>query len=204
MPKLIVALDNEDAFDLAEDISEELPDVWFKIGPQLLCDPNWNDIMRWGLPDFNIFLDIKLIDTKDTVTEAVKRFADAGISAVSTIGHRVTETAVTAAINTPLKIWQLLRLSDNDEDNPSPICAFADGVICPANCLRYAERYKGRDIIVPGVRFTEESANNHLSIITPTALSQMSFVTHAVVGRPIYNSDDPLTTVKKFHTALGN
>lgn len=198
MTQLIVALDGPEPYELACKLID-IGVSWFKIGPQMMCNYDWVEFTTYNKYFPNIFLDLKLADTKFTVTESVKHFTDAGIAAVSTFTPSATLAAIEAAQG-KLKVWQVVTLSDDSTQPSSGRCLNANGVICPGN---YAHIYSqlGIDIVVPGVRFNNTDRSGH--VITTDVLScKDRGVTHAVVGRPIYNSPDPIAEAQKFLKAL--
>lgn len=146
-----------------------------------------------------MFLDLKLADTADTVREAVRRFADAGIAVVSTFTRRATEVAVRAAEGTPLRIWTMGQLTDWEGLPPMPLCG-AQGVIGPLDFIR---RYPDHriDRIVPGVRLSEDSGNGHRHVSTPQECAAAG-ATHIVVGRPIWQADDPVAAYRQYAAAF--
>ena len=204
MTELIVALDGPAPFTLACKLySEDVP-CWFKIGPQAMAHSDWQNLMRipylWGR---FVFLDLKLYDTADTVRECVKRFTDAGIIAISTWTNTVTEVALEAAGCTPLRIWQLLVLSDDaDPKLAVPYCVNAHGLICPPTLLLNGCRdAKPADLVVPGVRFLVDDPNGHAATAMPSAVRAYGG-THAIVGRPIWQAKDPISAARAYLEVL--
>lgn len=164
---------------------------------------DWAQLSHVGSDQgIKIFLDLKLADIADTVREAVKRFADAGIAAVSTYTEKATEAAAEAACGTGLKVWQVIRLTDGSDDLRGVRQLAADGVICPASMSSiYAGA--GISIVVPGVRFFYRTDEGHVCTAHPAALARIG-ATHAVVGRPIWQAADPVAAAREFIAALGS
>ena len=174
---------------------------WFKIGPQAMVSGNWHNIITSARsPGIKIFVDLKLADTPDTVCEAVKRFADAGVAAVSTFTRLATIAAIEASAGTDLRVWQVLRLTDDDELGGTILSRVVHGVICPGK-LAPAYLDYGIDIVVPGIRFTNDVNHGHRHITYPSTCQHLG-VTHAIVGRPIWQASDPIAAARRYIEAL--
>jgi orotidine-5'-phosphate decarboxylase len=202
MTELIVALDGPDPRALQYRLHEHAGVTWFKIGPQAMVHTDWPNLMRHGR-NVKTFLDLKLADTIDTVTEAVKRFADAGIAAISTFTIDATAFAVSAAHGSDLRIWQVLRLTDDailPINRLAPRTFSAHGVICPPSAASIFEGC-GIDVVTPGVRLGGERHNCHLEAQSPSFVSAAG-ATHAVVGRPIWQAANPIAAAKAYQSAL--
>lgn len=197
MTELIVALDGPNPLLLAHRLHAEAGVRWFKIGPQALCSGQVSDLIRLPRSD-KIFLDLKLADTEDTCREAVRRFAQAGVAAVSVFTERAARAAVDGASGTDLKVWRVTRLTDEPGPDEAQFCA--DGVICRLGDLpRFA--YSSGARVVPGIRFVGQDHAGHLFSASPKEAAMMG-ATHIVVGRPIWQSPDPVAAAKMFAAAL--
>jgi orotidine-5'-phosphate decarboxylase len=204
MTDLVVALDGpEDQYALACSLIEAGV-RWLKIGPLMMCSVSWRYFTSAAAtPGANIFLDIKLAGTAHTVREAVKRFAGAGIAAVSTSGLPATMGAIEAA-DGRIRIWQWLWPSDQDpptRPDERPIRPVGvHGVIVPGYMAR--DFWESMDVVVPGVRWGGVAGSDgHYRPINPRECREVG-ATHAVVGRPIYLSDDPVSAAKRFMDVL--
>lgn len=200
MAELIVALDAPDPFNLYFRLFDAGLQ-WFKIGPQMLTCGQFDNIIHNTYPGgpAKFFLDLKLADTADTCREAAKRFADAGVAAVSTFTDRATESAMRGAEGSPLRVWRVLRLTDGDDPMPrSP--QIGDGVICSVADLHAEITMSDIDKVCPGIRF-REAANNHRQPKTPSAAAAAG-ATHIVVGRPIWQVADPVAAAREYLSAV--
>ena len=200
MTELIVALDGPDPWKTFWFLRDEI--LWYKLGPQAIVSYNFTRLIQES-ERVKIFLDLKLVDTKHTVREAVRRFAYAGIAAVSTSGLDATKAALEGAEGTPIKVWQWLWPTDRDpptEHDPKPTVPYGlHGVICPWYAARGAY---GGDVIVPGVRMSYASPHDGHCGVGAASTMPENGVTHAVVGRPIWQAADPVAAAREFMEAL--
>lgn len=198
MTELIVALDGPRPYLLARQLAAEAGVRLVKIGPQALLDQNWQDILK--IADLSLFLDLKLADTADTCREAAKRFADAGVAAISTFTDRATEAAIRGAEGSPLRVWRILRLTDGNDPVPRQL-RIGDGIICSVGDL-HAEVTMSSDIdkVCPGIRLAE-CADNHRQPATPQDAIAAG-ATHIVVGRPIWQAAEPVAAALWFKNTL--
>lgn len=140
MTELIVALDGPNPRSLAHMLHVEAGVRWFKLGPQILSSSQFHELLYLPRSD-KIFFDLKLVDTADTCLETAKRFADAGVAAVSTFSNRATEAVMRGAEGSSLKVWRVVRLTDSpgiagvELMNRQGTLVLGHGVICPVQDL---------------------------------------------------------------------
>ena len=169
MTELIVALDGPAPLGLVTELYS-VGVRWIKIGPQAMTDTNWHSLLlRPGgriRDPMKVFLDLKIADTRATVYEAVKRFSEAGIAAISTFTDAATEAAVEAARGSDLRVWRVVRLTDDDSiveylKIVDRINGPAHGLIMPpwiAEWLEWRGAYVNhKAVICPAVRLTENA-----------------------------------------------
>lgn len=196
MTELIVALDGPGAYDLMQKLREEAGVKWFKIGPQAITYYYWAKLI-WQHDECRLFLDLKLADTRDTVTETIKRLANVGIDAVSTFTDEATRAALDAG--TGVYVWQIINLTDSVKLPPER--KITNGAICPGHFIEACKKEGYVDIVVPGVRFADEEPNGHMRTVNPVRCRELG-ATHVVVGRPIWNSPDPVLAARRYAEAL--
>lgn len=205
MTELIVALDAPGTYpsvrDLAYALKDEAGISWIKIGPQSLAQC-FLPMSKTVTARFKIFLDLKLADTQRTVVEATKLFAEAGITALSTFTDEATEAATRAAEGSSLRVWRVYELTDSTKD-AQWVGFVGNGIIAPAASIQFSKKKKYLDYISPGCRLADNynDGHNESSIYNP-AFAKKVGVTHAVVGRPIYNAPDPVVTARAYLEAL--
>jgi orotidine-5'-phosphate decarboxylase len=211
MTELIVALDGPAPRRLRYQLYEEGGVNWFKIGPQAMARKEWPSLIYHG-GNIKTFLDLKLCDTRATVREAVKRFAAAGVAAVSTFTDEATQEAVRAAENSTLKVWQVIELTDAAEERSTVVRGLfsrkartngAAGVVCSGSAVSgiIAHDGFGMDIVVPGIRMDIGSGGGHRETWGP-GFAREAGATYIVVGRPIWQAADPVAAAKEFMDAL--
>jgi orotidine-5'-phosphate decarboxylase len=230
MTELIVALDGIDPDYLMSELYLHAGVRWFKIGPQAMTSIDWYFLVNRHCharahftPEPKIFLDLKLADTRDTVTEAIKRFAQAGVNAVSTFTRHATEAAWRAAEGTELQVWEVVALTDElilnsiheswAEARDRILDQFSfryprpHGIVCPGFFAESAlKRFpaaasKKMNVIVPGARLSPDGAGGHFHSADVSTLPLMG-ATYAVVGRPIWSSSDPVARAIAYKAAL--
>ncbi len=205
MTELIVALDGTNPYNLACNLIEAGVS-WFKVGPQLMVDPDWLDFTECakGFPDHvKVFLDVKLADTGETCYKAAIKFAETGIAAVSTYTETATEAALEGAIGSELRVWQVYELTDQPREGNHPR-QLGHGLICGGNRALWlsGEEFKTPlNLIVPGVRL-DDNDNFHRHRDQSSVSFAKEYADYIVVGRPIYQAQDPVAEAKKFLEAL--
>ena len=165
-----------------------------------------------------IFLDMKLFDISATVESAVRGLAQYDIDFLTVHGDpHVVRAAKEGASKSNMKILAVTILTslDRDDLDASLIksgdiqhlvieraeCAFeagADGVIASpqdARCIRALPNAKGKLLVTPGVRPTGVSIGDQKRIATP-AEAIKNGADHIVVGRPIWQSNNPRRATK--------
>ncbi|MEL6452305.1 MAG: orotidine-5'-phosphate decarboxylase [Pseudomonadota bacterium] len=160
-----------------------------------------------------IFLDMKLFDIGATVEAAVRGIAQFDLDFLTVHGDpHVVRAAKEGAAGTNLQILGVTILTSLDradldacliKDGDVPaivrdraagaLAAGADGVIASpheAAAIRALPEATGRLIVTPGVRPAGAALGDQKRVATP-ANAIASGVDHIVVGRPIWQNDDP-------------
>jgi orotidine-5'-phosphate decarboxylase len=160
-----------------------------------------------------IFLDMKFFDIGATVENAVRGTAQFDIDFLTVHGDPyVVEAAKQGASGSDMKILAVTILTSLDrgdldgalikaghiadlvqERAGNALRAGADGVICSpqeAALVRALPEAKGKLIVTPGVRPTGAALGDQKRVATP-AQAIKDGVDHIVVGRPIWQSDNP-------------
>ena len=160
-----------------------------------------------------IFLDLKLFDIGATIEAAVKGIAQYDLDFLTVHGDpQVVRGAAEGKAGTNLKILAVTILTSLDRDDlnanlirPGDIHeitleralraleAGADGVIASpqeAARIRALPQAAGKLIVTPGIRPAGAAAGDQKRIATP-AQAVTDGVDHIVVGRPIWQAQDP-------------
>ena len=160
-----------------------------------------------------IFLDMKLFDISATVEAAVRGFTQFDIDFLTVHGDpHVVRAAKAGAAGSDMKILAVTILTSLDradldaslirEGTISDLVvdraarafeAGADGIIASpqeAAAIRALPESQGRLIVTPGVRPTGAAPGDQKRTATPASAMQDG-ADHIVVGRPIWQADDP-------------
>jgi orotidine-5'-phosphate decarboxylase len=213
--RLIMAMDLPNALaglDLAQRLGESVG--FYKIGLGMLTGGGLalaNELKQDH--GKRIFLDMKLFDISATVEAAVRGLAQFELDLLTVHGDpHVVRAAKEGASKSDMKILAVTVLTSLDREDLDGAClkegavedlvveravrafeAGADGVIASpqeAASIRALPEAASKLLVTPGVRPEGSALGDQKRVATPkTALS--AGADHIVVGRPIWNSDDP-------------
>ncbi len=213
--RLIVALDVPNALaglQLAERIGDAVS--FYKIGLGMLTGGGLalaNELKQEH--GKRIFLDMKLFDISATVEAAVRGLAQYDLDFLTVHGDpQVVAAAKQGAAGTSLNILAVTILTSNDRTDldanlivPGDMAeivatraarafeAGADGVIASpheAAMLRALPEAAGKLIVTPGVRPAGAAPGDQKRVATPGQAIREG-ADHIVVGRPVWQADDP-------------
>ena len=165
-----------------------------------------------------IFLDMKLFDIGATVEAAVRGLAQFDLDFLTVHGDPyVVDAAKQGAAGSDMKILAVTILTSLDRSDldaalikPGDVAdlvlarainaldAGADGVIASpqeAAAIRALPQAEGKLIVTPGVRPAGAALGDQKRVTTP-AEAIANGADHVVVGRPIWQSDDPAAAAK--------
>ena len=226
--KLCVALDmatKEQNLNLAKKLKEH--DIWLKVGfRSYIRDTN---IILQELKNINenfkIFLDLKLHDIPNTMADAACEIASLGVDmfnvhassgkvAMQTVMQRLKQ------IKNPPLVLAVTALTSFDqkgfyeiyhEDIQTKATKFAkdayesglDGVVCSAYESKAIKENTDKNFITlsPGIRPFGEDKDDQKRVAT-IDLAKKELVDFIVVGRAIYNSNEPQKVVQKIIESL--
>ncbi len=213
--KLIVAMDVPNALaglELAKTLGDSIS--FYKIGLGMLTSGGLALANELKLEHGKrIFLDMKLFDIGATVEHAVRGIAQYDIDFLTVHGEpNVVRAAKEGASKSNMKILAVTILTSLDRDDldanlmkagdirhlvieraERAFEAGADGVIASpqeAGFIRALSSAKKKLIVTPGVRPTGTALGDQKRIATP-AEAIANGADHIVVGRPIWQSNDP-------------
>jgi orotidine-5'-phosphate decarboxylase len=218
--KIIVALDVPNR-ELADKIIEQTYDYvgYYKIGLGFLAHNGIDYATELAKQGVKIFLDLKLFDIPQTITDSVARLAEKTQAKILTVhgDQYIVSAAIKGRIlsgRTDLNLYAVTILTSlNQTDitatgyNPTlslnslvleraklAANAGADGVISSAQEVHAIKALGlGLKVITPGIRTTGSLIHDQKRIMTPTeAIEQGS--DHLVIGREITQSTNPKET----------
>lgn len=225
MTKLIVALDVPNynrAISLVDKIDDEVE--WVKVGLELYI-ADGPDVMHTLKNVYNkkVMLDLKLHDIPETVARAVRTCRDQGADMITlhtSGGPKMMDEAARAAdgkVKT-LGVTVLTSLDDYDlgyigfqgtvKEQAFRLFRLAnqhglDGVVCSAHEVAHLKLNDaaGMLYVTPGIRFAGDNVADQKRVATPH-LARTVGATHAVVGRPIRDAEDPAHACMEFKVQL--
>jgi len=221
--ELCVALDlstREENLELVEKIKEH--NVWLKVGLRTYIrdGEDFLKAIKKINPEFKIFLDLKLYDIPNTMADAAESImglgvdmfnvhASAGSRAMKNVMERLDKyesrpivLAVTALTSFSEDEFNAVYEQDistkADQFAKDAMEAGLDGVVCSAfESLSIKDKTaKEFMTLTPGIRPFGEDAGDQKRV-ADVAFAKEQFVDFIVVGRPIYQSQDPAQTVQK-------
>lgn len=220
--RIIVALDQPSATEalaLTDTLRPELS--WFKVGLELFTATGRTVIDELRKREARIFLDLKLHDIPRTVARTIGRIERLGVSLTTlhAAGGRAMMEAATEALEQRtggLKLLAVTVLTSLDaaalravgihtdpEELVPRLAALAedcgmDGVVCsPLEVERLrAETRKGFLIVTPGIRTSEDAADDQARVAGPAEAVRLGS-DYLVVGRPITQAPDPLEAARR-------
>jgi len=224
--RLIVALDVANAIqglELAEKLGDSVS--FYKIGLGMLTGGGLalaNELKQEH--GKRIFLDMKLFDISATVEAAVRGLAQFDLDFLTVHGDpHVVRAAKEGAAGSDLKILGVTILTSLDRSDLDDgliragdigdlvleragraFDAGADGVIASPNeaaAIRALPEAQNRLIVTPGVRPTGTAAGDQKRIATPDAAISAG-ADHIVVGRPIWQAQDPQAVAREIQASL--
>ncbi len=210
MTELIVALDLSatEARGLFNRLERETEVKWFKVGVRTMLDFGGPSLCERIAERWNLMMDLKCYDTRDTVAATARRAFELGARFLTVHATpSMLKASMAAKIDERQKVLAVGTLTDNrfDVGGPPQVAAMeglVDGVVCSvaaAHWLRSAlPSQRSKIIVCPGIRhkgtMTSDpfDADNHVNPATP-AEARAAGADYVVVGRPIYQAEDPVT-----------
>jgi len=221
--KLCVALDLPTAKEnlaLVQEIKDY--DVWLKVGLRAFVrdGKDFLEQLKQINPNFKIFLDLKLHDIPNTMADAAEEVAKFGVDMfnVHASAGKVAMTTVMKRLekfDKPPIVLAVTALTSFDEENFQAVynqdiatkaTQFAkdthesgiNGVVCSVFESMDIKNNTSKDFITltPGIRPFGESAGDQKRV-ADINMAKNELSDFIVVGRPIYQSSEPATVVKR-------
>lgn len=211
--RLIVALDLDSA-PQARKTAEMLDGVvtFFKIGLTLQLAPGIEDLIRDLIRNRKrVFLDYKYYDIAATLTKAVARAVDLGVSFLTLHGSSgCIQGAIKGRGNSDLKLFVVTVLTSMDKSDidelgytnqtveqlvihraKKALEAGCDGVIASGQEARSIKALSGKLLVItPGIRPDGYPEDDQKRRTTPTD-AILAGADYLVIGRPITDAPDP-------------
>ncbi|MBL1245049.1 MAG: orotidine-5'-phosphate decarboxylase [Sulfurimonas sp.] len=221
--ELCVALDlstKEENLTLIEKIKDH--DVWLKVGLRTYIrdGEDFLKAIKKINPDFKIFLDLKLYDIPNTMADSAESImglgvdmfnvhASAGKRAMQTVMERLSTyesrpivlavTALTSFSEDEFSaVYEKTIASKADQFAKDAMDSGLDGVVCSAYESASIKNITSKDFmtLTPGIRPFGEDAGDQKRV-ADVAYAKEAFVDFIVVGRPIYQAENPSDVVKR-------
>ena len=221
--ELCVALDLPTAkenLDLIQKIKEH--DVWLKVGLRTYIrdGEDFLKAIKKINPDFKIFLDLKLYDIPNTMADAAESImglgvdmfnihASAGTRAMTTVMQRLEKyenrpivlavTALTSFNEDEFsKVYEKDISSKADQFAKDANDSGLDGVVCSAFESKSIKNITNDNFmtLTPGIRPFGEDAGDQKRVAN-IEFAKEAMSDFIVVGRPIYQSENPSEVVSK-------
>ena len=220
--ELCVALDLPSAKEnlaLAQTLKEH--NIWMKVGFRAYIRDGkpFIEALKKINPKFKIFLDLKLYDIPNTMADASEEIAKLGVdmfnihASAGSIAMRTVMERLSTYENRPL-VLAVTALTSFDEANFQTIYEkgikekaeqFAkmsfenglDGVVCSTFESRAIKNATSSDFLTlcPAIRPFGEDVGDQERVAT-LELAKQEGVDYPVIGRPIYQDDNPLQKVE--------
>ena len=227
--ELCVALDMptfEENIGLAKKLKDK--NIWLKVGLRSYIRDGEKIVkeLKEINPSLKIFLDLKIYDIPNTMADAAESMANLGVDMfnVHASSGKVAMKAVMKRLSdmkkTPL-VLAVTALTSFDEESfrlvynesvDKKAAQFAkdaflsglNGVVCSAYESRLIKLNTDENFITltPGIRLAKENDDQKRVATVEFAKKEKSDI--IVVGRPIYNSKNPLYVVEKILTNLAS
>ena len=228
-PRIIVALDFPEpgpALALAGRLDPAACRV--KVGKQLFTRAGPEVVRALQDLGFDVFLDLKFHDIPNTVAGACRAAADLGVWMVNVHasgGRRMMEAAAESLAKYQQKplliaVTVLTSMSDDDlqelgielsaADQALKLANMAkssglDGVVCSAQEATQMRQQLGQDfvLVTPGIRPSGSQADDQRRVMTPEQAIKAGS-SYLVVGRPITQSDNPMSVLRTINSEISS
>tara|TARA_X000000368_G_C23046466_1_gene719344 strand:+ start:227 stop:922 length:696 start_codon:yes stop_codon:yes gene_type:complete len=225
--KLIVALDNKEILQSKTLVSSlENKVSFFKIGLRTFVINGFDLVDEIKKKGKRVFLDLKLYDIKSTIQETVARISEHRIDFLTVNGDpSVVEAAFNGRKDEKMKILAVTFLTNQNRNDldlslikdgninelvaeraNNAFMAGADGIICSpleANLIRSKNHFSNKIIVTPGIRLNYSGNEDQKRVSTPSEALRAG-ADYIVVGRPIWDANDPVLAVNEIFNNMYN
>jgi len=191
-------------------------DVAFKVGYKAFLDGGHQSVTRLKEMGFEVCLDLKLYDIPNTMAEAAKTIANFGVDmfTIHASAGRPAMEAVAAAVDACFhrpKILAVTVLTSFSNDGCYEIYegdiadkaeyfavqarrAGMDGIVCSVHECEFLREMVNGILFVPGIRLNDVPDDQARKGSLEAAFKVGA--DYAVMGRPIYTSENPILTAE--------
>lgn len=204
MTELMLSLDTEEACNAVPEFIEAGV-RHFKVDPWVMMPWQHRTYYRIHDPMISaggeVMFDLKLYNTMDSVYRIAQAAWYAGATMLTVYANETMIDAAMRARTTPprQKVLAVGRLTDTLDHAmvPSILVQRCDGVICSVADAASRLRFHGEKVYAsPGIRPTGYKMHNHQGQSATPQEAAAAGVDFAIMGRPIYESDNPLQTAR--------
>jgi len=221
---VVVALDFADAPSALEFAARLDPQQCrLKVGKELFTASGRSLVESLAARGFQVFLDLKFHDIPNTVAQACKVAAEAGVWMVNVHasgGRRMMEAAregleqysqrpllIAVTVLTSMEAADLvdIGITASPQEHVLRLATLTrdcglDGVVCSAQEAPMLKNALGQEfkLITPGIRLADSAADDQRRVMTPVAALQAG-ADYLVIGRPITRADAPLEVLRKIN-----
>lgn len=226
--RVLIALDYDNEQAALNFVKQLSPDECrLKVGKEMFTYFGPQFVKQLVDLGFDVFLDLKFHDIPNTVAKAVTAAAELGVWMVNVHasgGLEMMQKAkqalekygekapllIAVTVLTSMDQAQLLRLGieKTPQDQVVYLAKLAeeaglDGVVCSAQEAKTLKSELGAHfkLITPGIRPAGTDAGDQKRIMTPEK-AMAAGSDYLVIGRPITQSDDPVSTLKSINSSI--
>lgn len=227
--QLILALDIEDkneAIELVKNSGKELE--WVKVGLQMFTKYGPDYVRQIADLGVKVFLDLKLHDIPNTVAKAIESISALPINMLSihTSGglemmqwavkaqesykqdlQLLGVTVLTSMNNEGLQKMAIVQTAAQRVGHLASLAQEAgmSGLVCSTHEVAALKKTFGEQfkLVTPGVRPTGSAAGDQKRIMTPTQ-AKVAGSDYIVVGRPIYQAENPAQAIASIKAELNS
>jgi orotidine-5'-phosphate decarboxylase len=222
--KLIIALDfstKEQALQFIQPLSPQICKL--KVGFELFVSVGPDFVRQLVDNGFDVFLDLKFHDIPNTVASACKSASALGVwmmnvhasggdkmmsaarQALMECNSKSKLIAVTVLTSMDQAQLSAINISETPENQVKHLAhltkkASLDGIVCSAKEAQMLRKNIGNDflLVTPGIRPEGSAQGDQHRVMTPAEAKQAG-VNYIVVGRPITQSDSPLSVIESIN-----
>jgi len=225
--RVIVALDYADADSAWGFVERVKPgDCRLKVGKELFTRTGPAFVERLIGQGFDVFLDLKFHDIPTTAAKACLVAAELGVwmlnvhalggarmlaaarEAVNQASHQPLLIAVTLLTSLDKSDLTEIGLTGEPQENVLRLATLAErcglnGVVCSPRETALLRDRLGPDfkLITPGIRPAGSQADDQRRVMTPVE-AVISGASYLVIGRPVTQADDPVSTLLTINSEL--